>query len=207
MAPGRGGARLVRVALFSLTAVTLAYLAHRAGGGAASPVHALTPLPVVMLVMNLLAGRRQSFWVLLAAMGLLQAGLHYAFMATSLAPDCHVAAATQHGASGASHGMSMHCTPEMSHSTFTGTSLSSTMTLVHALAANLLVLIRARGESAIWALADVLGFCSLLMCWRPQIPAVRLSRPNLYRPIRTPRRAVRFSVLRRGPPALVCAAF
>jgi hypothetical protein len=203
VAPGRGAIRLTRVALFACCAVGLAAGAHLAGGEPIPTRVALASVPAVMMVMNLLAARRRGLLSLLPAMGLIQVGLHLAFMLASSAGNCR--AIGGHVMTGASVGMSCH--PAMASGGMAGRMWPSPMMLLaHGLATVLVVLLLAHGESAIWALVGALGFRITLpeagaeiVFGVRRLPVAGLA---AFLPrSQVPRRGVR----RRGPPRVAAA--
>jgi hypothetical protein len=213
VAPERGALRLTRAALFALSAVGLACAAHLFGGGdGVSPTAALLACPAVMIVVNLLAARQRGPGVLLVVMGLTQLVLHLAFMAASSAQTCTIAGdghpmAAMPASSAGPARFAVQCGPPMTHHGANGQLWpSGPMLLAHLLATVMLVLVLARGEQAVWALASCLSFrlirsgpaVRLPVASRLPVPPAPLVRP---RPA-IPRRGVR----RRGPPVPVRAA-
>ncbi len=203
MTPARGAIRLTRSAMFSLTAVGLAVAAHAAGNERVSLPVALACVPAVMLVVNLLAGRRRGPVALLLAMGSTQVVLHVALMAAVMSDGCRMVGS--HLATGASHAAITvdTCDPAMGgHQASDIFVMSLRMFTAHALAAALLALLLARGEAAIWALTGALGFRLRLPRVAQLPPAVAplpiVAREALLPRADVPRRAVR----RRGPPLL-----
>ena len=199
MTPARGAIRLTRTAIFSLSAVGLAVAAHAGGGEPVNLVVALLCVPAVMLVVNLLAGRRRGPAALVLAMSGTQFALHTALMAAEMAGSCRMTA--QHLASGAHASTLSGCSPGMSgHQTSDLFAMSPRMLAAHALSATLLALLLARGEAAIWALAGCLGF-RLTLPHLPAPPPARSPLPVLVREALLPRAVVpRRTVRRRGPP-------
>ena len=200
--PGTGLLRLTRVALFAVSAVGLASAAHLVANQDVPVVTALLAVPAVMIVVNLPARRRRGPVGLFLGLGLTQAVLHLAFMVTSIAPGC----APTSTAMGAHGHYPVTCGPVGGHG---GPAAelwpSPTMALGHTLATVLLVLLLARGEAALWALATGLGL-------RPHRPPV-LTLPPPARPLpvaaaaaaRVPSAVHRRTVRRRGPPVLALA--
>src|SRR5687767_2698985 len=88
VAPGEGALRLTRAAGFAVSAVGLAGAAHLADGDEVPLSAALLAVPLVMLVVHLLAGRRAGPLGLFLGMGLTQVALHLGFMAASITPTC-----------------------------------------------------------------------------------------------------------------------
>jgi hypothetical protein len=207
--PGQGALRLIRVALFALTAVGLAMGAHLAGGEATSPKVALLAVPAVMVVVNLLAARRRRLTSLLPAMAATQAILHLAFMAASGADACRVSggADSMAGMSGAGGQLAVHCAPAMAPATMaSGFRPSLIMLAAHAVATVMLVVLLAHGETAIWLLASWLGFRRL----RPgAMPRLAVSGRSLPVPellaVHPPAEVHRRTIRRRGPPGLAHA--
>jgi hypothetical protein len=203
---GQGALRLIRVALFALTAVGLAMGAHLAGGEAASAKVALLAVPAVMVVVNLLATRRRTLTSLLPAMAATQATLHLAFMATSGADTCRVrgGADSMVGMSGAGGRLVVHCTPAMDPTTMTsGLRPSLIMLAAHAVATVVLVVLLAHGETAVWLLASWLGFRRLRLGLMPRVAVSGRPLPvpemlAVHPPAEVHRRTIR----RRGPPVL-----
>ncbi len=196
---------MARTALFSVTAVALGCTAHLAAGGQVPLLTGFGSVPLVMLVANLFALRRQRFGALLLSMGLLQIVLHYLLVVTSAASECHfTATAARHV--GQLHPLSPGCSG-MSHpmSSMGGDPAETVlMTLAHTSAAALLALMLARGEAAVWELARALGFHALRAIWCAPVlagPAIRpASRP---RPATRPRlRVLASRISHRGPPVL-----
>jgi hypothetical protein len=208
---------LTRAALFALAAVGLASGAHLAGGGTPSPAVALFAVPVLMAGANLLAARRRGPLALFAGLGLTQVGLHLSFMAASAGSTCTATPVTAGRAVPAGamlmddgHGhLLMHCSGvAAAHVSGHGSGLwpAPGMVVLHLLAAGLTVLLLARGEAALWALAAQLSFAFVVPGPVVSRPAVRPSpvRPSL-RP--RPARAVHLRTLsRRGPPRPLPAA-
>jgi hypothetical protein len=206
MTPARGAIRLTRSAMFSLSAVGLAVAAHAAGNERVSLPVALACVPAVMLVVNLLAGRRRGPVALLLAMGSTQIVLHVALMAAVMSDGCRMVG--EHLTTGVSHASIAvdTCDPAMAgHPASDMFVMSVRMFTAHAIAAALLALLLARGEAAIWALVGNLGFRLRLPRVAPLPPAISLLpvvAPEALLPrADVPRRAVR----RRGPPVLAAA--
>jgi hypothetical protein len=199
--PGTGLLRLTRAAIFAVSAVGLALAAHLAAGGGVPLPIALLSVPAVMLVINRLAAGRRGPVGLFVGMGLTQIVLHQLFTVTSIAPTC--AASPSMGAHG--H-LAMACDPMSGHGSMAeNVSSSGWMTLAHVLATLALVVLLARGEAVVWALAACLRFRFVLPEAVPGPPAVR----QLPVPTATARRvrgAVHLrTVRRRGPPMVASA--
>jgi hypothetical protein len=196
------------VALFALAAVGLAVGAHLAGDEPVPTTVALAAVPAVMIVMNLLAGRRRGPTGLFAVMGLVQVVLHLAFMLAAGAEHC--TAVGMHAMPGAHPGtpMAVSCEPAMLHEGMSGQLRPSpVMALGHILATVLVVLLLARGEAAIWALAATVRRRIVLPGQHQalQLPAARRL-PVTRRGASLPRCDVsRRWVRRRGPPRLARA--
>jgi hypothetical protein len=204
--------RLTRVALFALTAVALASVAHVVGGGPVDPGTALLAVPAVMVVVNLLGARRRGVRSLLPVMGLTQLALHLAFMISSVSQTCRVVAPV------GDHPMVMPratvtcgsaAGQPMQHGSAANWS-STAMTVAHVLATVLLVLVLAYGEAVVWALASCLGVRLAVPgppALLPPLRPLRVAGTTVVRPISTvPRSGIR----RRGPPRpsavpMVCA--
>jgi hypothetical protein len=207
VAPGEGALRLTRAAGFALSAVGLASAAHLADGNEVPLFAALLSVPLVMVVVHLLAGRRASPFGLFLGMGLTQVALHLAFMAASLTPTCvptgSMAGMPMHAEHG--HG-AVHCETVLAHATAGRLLPPVSMLLAHLLATALVVLLLARGEAALWALASCLRF-------RFRLPRVSVLLPAFRRlPVvvgawrRVPQTVPRRSVRRRGPPRIAHVA-
>lgn len=187
--------------MFSLSAVGLATAAHASGGEPVSlPVAALC-VPALMLVVNLLAARRRGPLFLIVSMGATQVALHAVLMTAAVASSCRMVG--QHPAAGHRSGAVSTCDPAMaSHQTSDMFAMSPRMFAAHALSAALMALLLARGEAAIWALAESLGF-RLDLPRAPELPPARRPLPVLVREALLPQADVpRRSVRRRGPPAV-----
>jgi hypothetical protein len=157
VAPGTGLLRLTRAAFFAGSAVGLASAAHLAAGDDLPVPVVLLAVPAVMIVVNLLAAGRRGPVGLFLGMGLTQVGLHPAFMLTSLASTCAPSSAMT-GTAGHRH-VAVTCEAMSGHGVTTGSLWPSVpMALAHAVATLLLVLLLARGEAAVWALAACLHF-------------------------------------------------
>jgi hypothetical protein len=211
VAPGEGALRLTRVGLFAVSAVGLAVAAHLIGGDDVPPLMAVLAVPAVMLAVNLLATRRRGPVGLFLGMGLTQVLLHVAFMTTSVTAGCIPPAPPPAMAGMAMDGRHPHLAAACAPVTGPLAHLpqlwpSASMALAHTLATALLVLLLARGEATVWALAACRGF-------RFRLPAVAVLPPAVRRlPVaaaaspRAPQTVHRRTVRRRGPPALACAA-
>jgi hypothetical protein len=143
--PGQGALRTGRVLTFAVSSMALASAAHVAAGGDVPLLGMLLSLPLVVVAVNPLAGRPRGLLTLGAAMAGVQAMLHVAF----LAADSHGACAqiSAHG-----HPTAVRCAD------MTGMPPSTGMLAAHVLAASALVVLLARGEAALWALADRVAF-------------------------------------------------
>jgi hypothetical protein len=193
--PGQGAARLTRATVFAVSAVALAAAAHLAGGEPVSLTAALVAVPAVTGVTNLLARRRRGLPAVLTALAASQLVLHEAFMATAPQGGCHTggeAMAGMAGMPGMGASVTVHCAA-MAHQGWTATMLAG-----HAAATLLTALVLARGEAAIWALAQWLRGPDL-----PPVPHLRLpGRPARPRPRVLVPAAGRIPtpISRRGPP-------
>jgi len=205
--PGTGLLRLTRAAFFAVSAVGLASAAHLATGEGVAPAVALFSVPAVMIVVNLLAAGRRGPVGLLLGMGLTQIVLHLTFMVTSIAPSCVPSSSMNVMAMGAEHGhFAVVCERVGGHGSAAGGLWPSpAMALSHALATLLLVLLLARGEAAVWALAACLRFRFLLPGTVVLLPAVRPLPVVAAAARRVPRTVHLRTVRRRGPPMLVGA--
>jgi hypothetical protein len=212
VAPERGALRLTRSALFALAAVGLACAAHLAGGGegVSAPV-ALLSVPAVMIVINVLAGRRRGPGSLLFAMALTQCGLHLAFMAASITQSCQATGAHPMPAMARMPAgpapLAMQCGPAMTHGGAVGGLWpSAPMLLAHALAGVLLVLLLAHGEKAVWALAACLRF-RFVLPGRPVVllPSVRRFPVAANAAVRPGSEVHLHTHRRRGPPGQLLA--
>lgn len=188
MGPGHGALRAGRVLAFAGSAIAVGSAAHVAGGGEVPVAGMVFSLPLVAIAVNPLATRRRGLPALGLAMAGVQVLLHVAFLAADGHGRCEPVGA--HG-----HTTGVRC-GEM-----TSMSPSAGMLAAHVLAAALLVLVLARGEAAVWALADWVAFrvrrrLAALPAPRPgsaPSPLLFLTVPQLRdRPARAQRR--------RGPP-------
>jgi len=205
VAPGTGLLRLTRAAFFAVSAVGLASAAHLAAGDDVSASIALFSTPAVMIVINRLAARRRGPVSLFLSMGLTQIVLHLAFMATAIGPACAPSAMTA-GTAIDGHHLTVACQPMSGHAAMVGEFWPApSMLLAHTVAMLLLVLLLARGETAVWALAACLRFRVVLPGLVLVLPAVR----QLPVPTTVARRAPKTvhlrTVRRRGPPLLAGA--
>lgn len=205
--PGTGLLRLARAAFFAVIAVGLASAAHLAAAEDVPVSAALFAVPAVMIVVNRLAAGRRGPLGLLVGMGLTQVVLHLAFMLTSIAPAC-APSTTMTGMAMASETgrFAVTCAPVSGHGAAAVQLWPSLpMALAHALATVLLVLLLARGEAAVWALAASLRFRFRLLGVMVQLPAVR-SLPVAADAARRVTWPVHLRThRRRGPPALAPA--
>jgi hypothetical protein len=207
VAPGTGVLRLARAAFFAVSAVGLASAAHVVSGDGVPAAIALCSVPVVMIVVNLLAATRRGPVGLFIGMGLTQIVLHVAFMVTPTAPVCGPSPAMPEMGMAGGHGhVAVVCESVTGHGAgAAGLWPSVPMALAHVLATGLLVLLLARGEAAVWALAAGLRFRFRLPGPAVLLPAVR--RLPVATATARPRRArvhLR-TVRRRGPPVLAGA--
>ena len=209
MAPGTGLLRLARAGFFAFSAVGLASAAHLASDGGVPTAIALCSIPVVMIIVHLLAAGRRGPVGLFIGMGLTQIVLHFAFMATSLAPACGPSAAMSEMGMTGDHGhFAVVCEPVTGHgSVAVGLWPSAPMALAHTLATVLLVLLLARGEAAVWALAASLRFRLLRPGSAVLLPAVRRLPVVTTRARPGPQTVHLRTVRRRGPPLLTGAVF
>jgi hypothetical protein len=197
--PGHGAVKLARAALFAISAVLLAAAAHVAGGEPVSPLVAVLAVPAVTALMNLLARRRRGLPTLLPALAGTQLVLHEVFMTTAGSGSCHSDAAAMSGMPGMTTAVTMHCSMPMTQHGW-----STAMLLTHGIATVLTAVVLARGEAAVWTLAQWLGLPTLpapsAPQWpaRPPAPLTRSPRPATSAPIT--------SFTRRGPPARALAA-
>lgn len=145
MGPGHGALRAGRVLAFAVSATAVGSAAHVAGGGEVPVAGMLFSLPLVAIAVNPLAARRRGLPTLGAAMAGIQVLLHVAFLAADSHGTCEPVGA--HG-----HTTLVRC-GEM-----TSMSPSAGMLAAHVLGAALMVLVLARGEAALWALADWVAF-------------------------------------------------
>ncbi len=181
--------------MFAIAAVGLAAAAHVAGGERVDLLTALLAVPAITAPMNLLARRRRGPATLLATLAATQLVLHEAFMATAVPGTCHPGAAMP-GMPGMT--ASMHCTPMTTQHGW-----STAMLAAHGIATLLTGLLLARGEAAIWTLAQWLSSRAqpeaphLVLPARPPLLAVDRSHPA------TPSRTT--PIRRRGPPRLAPA--
>lgn len=206
MAPGRGVLRLARAAFFAVSAVGLASAAHLAGGEVVPPRSVLLAVPAVMVVVHLLAAGRRGPAGLLIGMGLTQAVLHVALMTSSFATSCWSTASAPMMA-GMGMGDHQHavlrCEPAPAAAA--GLWPSGSMLLAHTLATVVVVLLLARGEVALWALAAALRFRFRLPAATVLPPAVRALPVAVAAFRRAPQAVHLRTVRRRGPPALAGA--
>ena len=207
MAPETGLLRLTRAAFFAVSAVGLASAAHLAAGDDVPASIALFSVPVVMIIVNVLAASRRGPGGLFVGMGLTQIVLHVAFMMTSIAPACGPASAMSGMAMTGEHGhFAVVCEPVTGHgTTVAGLWPSAPMALAHLLATLLLVLLLARGEKAVWALAASLRFRFLRPAPAVLLPAVRRLPVVTTTAHRGSQTVHLHTVRRRGPPALAGA--
>ncbi len=206
MTPGTGLLRLTRAAFFAVSAVGLASAAHVAAGDDVPALMALLSIPAMMIIVNRLAAGRRGPIGLFLGMGLTQIVLHLAFMVTSIAPACAPSSAMTELAM-AKHGhVAMACEPISGHGGAAAQLWpSASMALAHTLATVLLVLLLARGEAAVWALAACLRFRFVLPGTAVQLPNVRHVPVAAAVARRSPTPVHRRTVRRRGPPVLVGA--
>jgi hypothetical protein len=201
VAPGEGALRLTRAAGFAVSAVGLAAAAHLAGGDEVPLLAVLLPVPLVMLVVHLLAGRRVGPIGLFLGMGLTQVALHLAFMAASITPTCvptgSMTGMPMHGEHAAG---AVHCATVVGHAGADRLLPSAAMLLAHLLATVLVVLLLARGEAALWALAACLAFGFRLPRVSVLLPAFRRLPVEAGATLRVPQPVQLRSVRRRGPP-------
>jgi hypothetical protein len=207
VAPGTGLLRLTRAAFFAVSGVGLASAAHLAAQGDVPLAVALFSIPILMIVVHLLARRRCRLPGLILGMGLTQLGLHLAFMLTSIAPSC--------GPSSTMTGMAMAAGPTPFPVTCervgghggSGGQLwpSVPMLLAHTLAMLLLVVLLARGEAALWALAACLRFHFPPLGSIRTVPAFRQPPVAHADASPGPKTVHLRTVRRRGPPVLALA--
>jgi hypothetical protein len=197
--PGTGLLRLTRAAFFAVSAVGLASAAHLAEGDDVPVGMALLSVPVVLIMINRLAAGRRGPIGLFLGMGLTQVVLHLAFMVTSVASTCAPTSAM------AAHGhLRSVCEPVGGH----GDAVvqlwpSASMAAAHTLATVLLVLLLARGEAAVWALAACLRFRFVATAPVVHLPDVRQLPVASAIARRVPRIVHLRTLQRRGPPVLV----
>jgi hypothetical protein len=201
-----GALRLARAFGFAIAAFGLSVAAHVMAGGTPPSVTASLVLGGATLWVSLfLTGQRRGARSIVAAMGLLQLLLHQALMMSAAGSRCAALdAAGSHlhtlGAEARSACMAMPSLPQphAAHGIPLG------MTLAHALAALLLGLVLARGESAIWFLA------CLVWPSRPVALAVPVRMPRAWSvpTVPTVRRLSHAlaPISRRGPPRLAAVA-
>lgn len=198
-----GALRLARAFGFALAAFALSVGAHVLAGGPTPSVTASLVLGGSIAWASLfLTHRRRGAWSITAAMALTQVLLHRALTLSATGGGCwglHSGHGHLHTVRAATH---VVCAAMPSLSQAHGIPVG--MTLAHAVAAVVLGLILARGESAIWFLASLV--------WpSPPMPATPLSRMPRAWPVATaqPLRRMRSGlepISRRGPPRALTAA-
>jgi hypothetical protein len=207
VAPGTGLLRLTRAAIFAVGAVGLASAAHLAADGDVSAPAVLLSFPVVMIVVHLLAAGRRGPVGLFLGLGLTQIALHLAFMAASVATTCvpPPTMSTMAMTGGHPH-LAPICESVTGHDAAGRLWPSPSMALAHVLASVLLVLLLARGEAAVWALASCLRFRSLIPGAVLLPPAARQLPVPAAVARRVPKAVHLRMVRRRGPPTAVAVA-
>lgn len=201
-----GALRLARAFGFAIAAFALSVGAHvLAGGTPPSLTASLVLVAGTVWVSLFLTGRQRGARSVVAAMGLLQLVLHQALMLSAGASRCPALDAPGnhlHALSSAARSACM-AMPSLSQ-THVAPGIPLGMTLAHALAAVVLGLVLARGESAIWFLA------ALVWPSRPVARAVPVGMPRAWSIPTVP--AVRrlgqavAPISRRGPPRLASVA-
>lgn len=168
--------RLTRSAAFAAVCVSLAALAHVAGGGSSpAPGVVVLALAGAFGLAVLLSGRERSTGTINGALLGAQLGLHELF-GTSLGPADAVSGHAQ------------------------GLSVGTGMLLAHLLATLVTGWWLARGEAALWSLLRRLGRRLTVLRPLPQVPPVRHAVPYFFLLAVPVAAAVEHSVSRRGPP-------
>lgn len=201
-----GALRLARAFGFAAAAFALSVCAHVLAGGTPPSVTASLVLGGATVWVSLfLTGRRRGALSIVGAMGLLQLLLHEALMLSAGGGRCPALEAPRdhlHALSSTARSACM-AMPSLSP-TSAAHGIPLGMTLAHALAAVLLGLVLARGESAIWFLA------SLVWPSRPVAVSVPVRRQRAWS-IPTVAAVPRVGhalapISRRGPPRLAQVA-
>ncbi len=148
--PTVGWARLLRVVAFGGSSLLLAGLTHLMGGGRLPGAALLLVLGAVTgAVAAVVTARRCRLPLLLAVLAVEQVALHTLFTAAGT-PGCPAAAAMP-----AAHGGSLACTPALSSSAVPDADPHALLMLAgHLLATALTAWVLARGEAALWRLAE-----------------------------------------------------
>ena len=152
VSPSRGALRFVRASAWAAAALGLSTGAHVVGGGALPSPGVAALIGVALLWFGLLLTQRRLGRVALTlSLGVSQVLLHAVLSAAEAGVASCAAVGSHHAAVACAGG-----TTAMPHQT------STAMLLSHALAALLLALVLARGEDAVWRVAQLL--------W-PRLPA------------------------------------
>ncbi|MFI7415797.1 MFS transporter [Nonomuraea sp. NPDC049684] len=168
--------RLARTAAFAAVCVTLAALAHVAGGGGRpGPWAAALGLVAVSGLGLALSGRERSAPLINVVLGVAQFGLHELFAGGS--PSSYV---FEHG-----HGQ--------------GLAVNAGMLLAHLTATLMTGWWLSRGEIVLWSLLRRLGL-RLVPPLLAVVPAVRPGVPVVHTRAVPPQPGFRHRVARRGPP-------
>ena len=187
-----GVARVLRAGVFGTASVLLAGLAHVLGGGRLPDLGlGLLLVAATGTVAVVLTARRCRLGLLLTALGAEQLTLH-ALLASSGSASCAAMPAVHAGA--------MTCAPVDAAAPHGSTTLALLMLGGHALATVVTAWLLARGEAAVWGLADRLVRAALpaVTPW-PAAPGARASSPLPARVV-SPHRT---DPPPRGPPTLL----
>ncbi|NUP64861.1 MAG: MFS transporter [Nonomuraea sp.] len=169
--------RLARTAAFAAVCVTLAALAHMAGGGARpDPSAAALGLAAVSALGLALSGRERSTVTINVVLGVAQFGLHELFAAGS--PSSYVFEPHGHGE---------------------GLAVNAMMLTAHLTATLVTGWWLARGEVALWSLLRRLGL-RLMPMLLAVVPAVRPFAPVVRTRVVPLQPGFRHRMARRGPP-------
>jgi hypothetical protein len=169
--PTTGWARLLRASVFGTASLLLAGLAHLLGGGEVpDPGLGLLLIAATGMVAVVVTARRCRLPMLLTVLGVEQLVLHALLDASDPVVAC---------AEPALHG-GMVCLPVTGAAAVAvGHPLSLVMFGAHVLATALLAWLLARGEAALWRLADrvVRAATAAVTPWPSAAPRVRAVRP------------------------------
>lgn len=194
--PTAGWARIVRVAVLGSASLVLAALAHLLGGGALPSLASSLPLLLFAgTVAALVTARRCRLPVLLPILGAGQVLLHLLFEASSRASGA-----------GASTVSAAHTGHELCPAGLAAAAQPPSWLMLagHVLATALTAWVLARGEAALWRLADL-----FIRAARPQLTARPASLPG-FRVLETPRLLKPFwrsdDAAPRGPPRCLAVA-